>query len=194
MLVAALEVLAERGLAGFNMEAIARRADASKATIYRRWKSPGELLIDAMDASFRPLPMPTTGHLRSDLIEILSGFERLLDGSSFPRLMAAFIDAAERDPRLKSQHAGLTEQRREPLRTLLLRARDRGELPAATDIELAVDLLGGPLFYRRFIAHRVSTVDDVTALVDHVLSALGAVTTGSSPPLGAPALAVRRSG
>jgi AcrR family transcriptional regulator len=178
VLVAALEVLAERGLAGFSMEAVARRADASKATIYRRWKSPGELLVDAMDASFRPFPMSATGHLRSDLIEILSGFEELLDGSSFPRLMAAFIDAAEREPRLKSQHAELTEQRRAPLRTLLIRARDRGELPLTTDIELAVDLLGGPLFYRRFIAHRASTVDDVTDLVDHVLTALGAVMTG----------------
>jgi AcrR family transcriptional regulator len=173
VLVAALEVLADRGLAGFNMEAVAHRAGASKATVYRRWKSPGELLIDAMDTGFRPFPLPTTGYLRSDLVELLSTFEHLLDGQPFPRLMAAFIDAAERDPTLKSLHAELTDRRREPLRGVLIGARERGEIPGAADIELAVDLLAGPLFYRHFVAHRGYPDDYVTAVVDHVLSALG---------------------
>lgn len=172
VLVAALEVLAERGLAGFNMEAVAHRAGASKPTLYRRWRSPGELLIDAMDASFRPLPLPATSDLRSGLVELLTTFERLLDSQPYPRLLAAFMDAAERDPQLKSLHAELTERRREPLRLLLIKARERGELPATANIELAVDLLGGSPFYRHFVAHRGCPDDYVTALVDHVLRSL----------------------
>ena len=173
VLLAALEVLAAGGMAGFSIEAVARRAAASKATIYRRWRSPDELLIDAMDASFKPFPLPTTGHLRGDLVELLSTAEHLLDGQPFPLLLAAFIDAAERDPKLKSLHAELTERRREPLRAVLIRARERGEIPAAADIELAVDLLAGPLFYRRFIAHGRYPDAYAEAVVDHVLSALG---------------------
>ncbi len=173
VLRAALKVLSDLGMAGFSIEAVAHRAGASKATIYRRWTSPGQLLVDAMDASFRPFPLPTTGDVRSDLIELIRRFEDLLGGQPFPRLLAAFIDAAERDSRLKTLHTELTERRREPLRSVLIQARERGEIPAAADIELAVDLLASPLFYRRFVAHREVPNEYAIAVVDHVLKAIG---------------------
>jgi AcrR family transcriptional regulator len=169
---AALEVLADRGMPGFTMEAIADRAGASKATIYRHWASPAALLVDAMDLSFQPIPMPATGHLRTDLIELFTRFEALLGDRPFPRLMAAFVDAAERDPTLAALHVQLTERRREPVRHLLAQAQRRGELPASADLELAVDLLGAPAFYRRFIAHRPFPEGYAGAVVDHVLAAL----------------------
>src|SRR5437899_700 len=71
ILRAALEVLADGGLPGLTMEAIAERARASKATVYRHWRSPGALLVDAMDLTFRPFPPPTTGEVRTDLIELV---------------------------------------------------------------------------------------------------------------------------
>jgi AcrR family transcriptional regulator len=117
----ALDVLADRGLPGLTMEAIAQRAGASKATLYRHWRSPGELLVDAMDLSFQEL----------------------------------------------------TERRREPLRHVLARARRRREIPASADIELAIDLLAGPFFYRRFIAHRAVSEGYAIAIVDQVLTAIG---------------------
>jgi len=67
----------------------------------------------------------------------------------------------------------LTERRREPLRRLPVEARERGDIPSATDLELAVDLLTGPAFYRRFIAHRAFPHDYATVVVDHVLTAIG---------------------
>src|SRR6266487_5822397 len=51
VLQAALQVLDDDGLPGFTMEAVARRAGASKATLYRRWPTVGALMIDAMDAT-----------------------------------------------------------------------------------------------------------------------------------------------
>ncbi|GAB3801580.1 TetR/AcrR family transcriptional regulator [Micromonospora zhanjiangensis] len=129
VLRAALEVLDADGLAGFTMEAVARRAGASKATIYRHWSGTGPLLIDAMDATFRPFPTPDTGRLATDVAQILGAFVTLLENAPFPRLLAAFIDAAERDPTLAALHADLTRRRREPLLVVLARARDRGELP-----------------------------------------------------------------
>jgi AcrR family transcriptional regulator len=174
VLRAALEVLAEHGMPGFTMEAIAQRAGASKATLYRHWTSPAALLVDAMDMSFQPLPLPDTGRLRTDLIHLLSQFEALLDGQPFPRLMAAVVDAAERDPALATLHFKLTERRREPIRQVLARARQRGELPGSVDVELAVDLLAAPAFYLRFIAHRPFPEGYAAAVVDHVLAALSA--------------------
>lgn len=174
VLRAALEVLAEGGLPGFTVEAVAERAGASKATVYRHWRSRGELIVDAMDMTFQPLDPPRSGQLRSDLIELVSDAEALVSGHPFPRLMAAFIDAVERDPTLANLHVEITRRRREPVLHVLAEARQRGEIPATADLELAVDLLTSPLFYRRFISHQPFPPEYGTAVVDHVLTALGA--------------------
>ncbi|GAA2755498.1 TetR/AcrR family transcriptional regulator [Actinopolymorpha rutila] len=168
VLRAALEVLDEHGLPGFTMEAVARRANAGKATLYRHWQSAGALLIDAMDATFQPFPEPDTGRVETDVAELLTAFVRLLEETPFPRLLAAFVDAAERDPALAALHADLTERRRQPLLAVLDRARERGQLPDHLDAELVTDLLTSPFFYRRFVAHRPipeGMVDDVIACV-----------------------------
>ena len=91
VLQAALQVLGDQGLPGFTMEAVARRARASKATVYRHWSSQSELLVDAMDMGFQPLALPTTGALRTDLIELLSLFEGLVSHGPFAGLMAGLI-------------------------------------------------------------------------------------------------------
>ena len=90
VLRAALAVLADHGLAGFTMEAVARRAGASKATVYRHWTSTATLLVDAMDLAFQPFPLPETGRLRTDLTRLLTQLGALLSDQPFPRLMAAF--------------------------------------------------------------------------------------------------------
>ena len=171
---AALDVLTESGMAGFNMEAIARRARASKATLYRRWSSPAALLVDAMDAEFQPFPAVSTGDVRADLISLLSQATTALTDSPFPRLMAAFIDAAERDPSLAGLHSELTNRRRQPALQVLAEAAQRSEIPPDTDLELVVDLLAAPFFYRRFIAHRAIPPDMAAEVVDWVLTSLQA--------------------
>src|SRR6266511_1105618 len=59
-----------------------------------------------------------------------------------------------RNATLAALHADLTRRRREPLLIVLNRARDRGQVPPDLDPEITTDLLAGPFFYRRFIAHR----------------------------------------
>lgn len=169
VLQAALDVLDEAGLAGFTMEAVARRAGASKATLYRHWPSVGALLVDAMDATFQPLPVPDTGRVETDVAEILTAFVSLLEHTRFPRLLAAFIDAAERDPTLAALHEDLTRRRREPGLAVLARARERGQLPADLDPEVVIDLLAAPFFYRRFVAHQPIPANLIEDVITHVL-------------------------
>lgn len=173
VLRAALDVLVDQGMPGFTMEAVAQRAGASKATVYRHWSARSALLADAMDLAFQPFPVPP-GDVRSSLVGLLSTLQEALAEQPFPRLMAAFIDAAERDPALGRLHARLSEARREPVRQVLVRAVGRGEIPAGTDVDLAVDLLVGPAFYRRLIVHRPFPEGRAAALVDRVLRALAA--------------------
>jgi AcrR family transcriptional regulator len=197
VLRAALDVLDEHGLPGFTMEAVARRAGASKATLYRRWPTVGALLVDAMDATFQPLPVPDTGRVETDVAQLLTAFVALLEHTPFPRLLAAFIDAAERDPTLAALHADLTRRRREPALTVLARAQERGQLPDDLDLELLTDLLASPFFYRRFIAHRPIPPDLVHDVIAHVLStraqdADNDHATDQSSPAGIPAGPDRR--
>lgn len=172
VLRAALDVLAEGGLPGFTMEAVAVRAGASKTTLYRRWPSRMAMLVDAMDHGFQPLATPTTGDLRGDLLALMVGFEALLQSQPFPRLLAAVMDAAERDPDLASLHFELTERRRQPIRAALAEAAARGDIGATVDLELVIDLLAGPAFYRRFVAHRPFPSGHAADVVDLVLAAL----------------------
>ncbi len=172
VLRAALAVLEEDGLAGFTMEAVARRAGASKTTLYRHWTSPGALMIDAMDATFHPFPVPDTGSVAGDVAALLAAQVRLLQSTPFPRLIAAFAAAATRDPALAGMHADLTGRRREPMIAVLERGRDRGELPGDLDPELVTDLLTSPFFYRRLIAHRPIPPDMVAAVIAQVLPTL----------------------
>jgi AcrR family transcriptional regulator len=173
ILRAALDALADHGLPGFTIEAVAQRAGASKTTLYRRWASREELLVEAMDEfASRPFPLPATGDLRSDLVELMSSLEALLNEQPFPRLMAAFIDAAERDPALQRLHATITHSRRQPIRHVLVEARLRGEIPPSADLELMIDLLTAPAFYRRFIAHQPFHAAYAVAVVDQILAAV----------------------
>ncbi|GAB3328358.1 TetR/AcrR family transcriptional regulator [Micromonospora halotolerans] len=183
MLQAALQVLDEHGLPGFTMEAVARRAGASKATLYRHWPTAGALMVDAMDATFQPLPVPDTGRVETDVAQLLTAFVALLEHTPFPRLLAAFIDAAERDPTLAALHADLTHRRREPLLAALTRARERGQLPSHLDPELTVDLLTSPFFYHRFIAHRPIPPSLVNDVIAHVLGTTKPQATSHKPPM-----------
>jgi AcrR family transcriptional regulator len=182
VLSAALEVLAESGMPGFTIESVARRAGASKATLYRHWPSASALLVDAMDAEFRPIPDVASGDVRADMINVLTAVAAMLDRPPFPELMAAFIDAAERDPALAGLQASLTQRRREPLLRVVIEAKRLGALPEELDPDLVVDLLAAPFFYRRFVAHRPIPVDLPTLVVDHVLTALRQDRRDHHPP------------
>ena len=145
VLTAALDQLADGGSAGFTMEAIARRAGASKATLYRHWPSAPALLVEAMGGTFPPFPPPATGDLRSDLVTLLTDLAALLDGPRFPRLMAAIIDLAERDPALADLHADLTAAHRRPALEVLRHGQHEEQIPPGADLELLLDQFDRPV-------------------------------------------------
>ena len=100
ILEAALEVLADVGYDRLTMDAVAQRAKASKATLYRRWNGKVSLVIDALrqhhqhEAAAVPVD---TGTLRGDLIESYCGSGGLTDK---PEVAAfgAILTAIMRDP------------------------------------------------------------------------------------------------
>jgi AcrR family transcriptional regulator len=74
VLAGTLELLAERGIAGTTIEAVAARTGVAKTTIYRQWDSQAALVRDAFDSILRHPRPPSTGSPRGDLTEMLTGF------------------------------------------------------------------------------------------------------------------------
>ena len=176
VLAACSDLVCERGVGGVTIEAIAERSGVAKTTIYRHWSSREALLGDAVDALGRPAePGPPCSSVRADLVEALSCLARSLEHDAWPAVLPSLLDAAGREPELARAHRGLSRERRRPMTDALERAVARGELDGGLDLERAVDLLAGPLFYRRYLGERpVDEPGFVEVVVDGALAALGA--------------------
>jgi AcrR family transcriptional regulator len=149
---ATLELIAEQGIRGLTTNAVAERAGISKATMYRRWRSKDELVVDAVAALVSEITVPDTGSTRADVLALMRGAVELYGASIEARVMPSLVDAISRDADLaRAFREGFLAARRDALRAVLARGVERGDLRADLDVELALDLLGGPIFYRLLI-------------------------------------------
>ncbi len=151
ILGAALEILAEQGWRGFTMHGIADRAGVGKAAIYRRWKSREAVLTAAVQGMVSEIGLPDSGSIRGDLLELMQRAVALYRGAS-GRLMPGLVSAmAQHEEVATAVREAFLAPRRAALREVVERGVKRGELRSDIDRELALDFLGGPLFYRLLI-------------------------------------------
>jgi AcrR family transcriptional regulator len=149
---ATLELIAEHGIGGLTTNAVAERAGISKATMYRRWRSKEELVVDAVAALVSDIVVPDTGSTRDDLLALMRGAVATYSGSVEAGVMPSLVDAMSRDAALaRAIREGFLARRRAALRAVLERGVERGDLRTGLDVELALDTLGGPLFYRLLV-------------------------------------------
>jgi AcrR family transcriptional regulator len=172
ILDAAAELLLAQGLEAVSMDAVAERAGVSKATIYRWWPTKETLALEALYREWdtaRPVPRDT-GSLRGDLLALLRPWIRRVRARPYGRVVAALITEAQTDPEFAEEYrARFVEPRREPARVLLRRAIERGEISADTNIEVALDLLYGPLYHRLLHGHAPLSDRFVQDVVDAAL-------------------------
>jgi len=156
ILQAAFELLGERGLAATSMDAVAERAGVSKATIYRWWDSKELLALDALYAAWDTAGLVTrqTGTLRAEMLALVRPWVRLVATGPSARILTALLAEAQNDPEFgQAYRAHFIEPRRDQARAVFSRAIARGEITAAIDVEVAIDLLWGPLYHRLFHGH-----------------------------------------
>jgi AcrR family transcriptional regulator len=160
ILAATLELMAERGVRDLRMDDVADRARVGKATIYRRYRSKEELVTAAVEALVSEITVPDTGSTRGDLLGLMRGAVRVYSGSVEAGVMPGLVEAMSRDAGLaRSVREGFLARRRSALRVVLERGAERGDLRTDVDLELALDVLGGPLFYRLWSPAAPSTDD-----------------------------------
>jgi AcrR family transcriptional regulator len=172
VLEAADDLLVEKGFARLTVEGIAQRAGVAKQTIYRWWPSKTDILLEAFvtDAAEELTP-PDTGDLTRDLVVHLAAIGRFLTASDAGAVFRALAAQGQHDPRLAARlrEEHLTHQRirdRQPLE----RALQRGELPADADLDMLVDRLVGPLYYRALVTGQDITEAFVVQLIRATLA------------------------
>jgi AcrR family transcriptional regulator len=171
VLEAADDLLVERGFAGVTMEGIAARAHVAKQTIYRWWASKTDILFDALvvDAG-EHFTSPDHGDLSSDLKDHLGQLVAFLTGTDAGAVFRALAGEAQHDEAVAARfRTEFTETQRDRDRAPLLRAQRRGELADTADVDLAVDQLVGPIYYRVLITAQPVPPKFIDSLVDQYM-------------------------
>lgn len=153
LLTAVLDLASEVGISQMSMDDVAQRAEASKASIYRRWRSKEDLVLDAMRRAMLPFEVNDTGSLRTDVEEYLRELADRMTNSQTSDMLPHLMEVAVRDEALRASLDEYVQSRRAPLEVILRSAMERGDLAADTDVDTLLDALIGPLTYRRFLTH-----------------------------------------
>lgn len=166
---AAVSLLLGGGVHDTTVDAIAARAQVSKATIYRHWNTRQEVVIEALSHLKPDISVPDTGSLREDLRQITNDLVRHM-ASPAAAVFTSLAGAAEHDVQLSLLRQDFIAARRHPIQVVVEAAVARGELPDDLDTDLFVAMVAGPLFYRRVAqgqkvpAHWVDAVVEVALL------------------------------
>lgn len=172
---ALFELIEELGLGAVTIDAIAERAGVSKATIYRRWDSKEDLIVDSVAHEIDVDDIPETGDTRLQLLTAVHRIRAVMFeskvGSVFPWMIGEVAAGSELGRRYAESVIAPSRQR---LAGWIGDAVARGELRSDLDIDLAIDTLTGTLVANRIIgASRPSDEKWAERLVDMLLDGWG---------------------
>ena len=166
-------ILARDGYAGLTTDKIAARAHASKGTIYRRWPTKEHLVLAAFDRLPMLIP-PDTGTLLNDVLEIALQFVSFFDNTPLGGVLSALVAERIHNQALAAAIDPVIARRREPVKEVLRRGIERGLLAKETDLDLAEDLIMGPLLMRMFYVPGDLSRPALREMYATVLKGLGA--------------------
>ncbi len=163
---AALSLLAEEGVGGVTMEAVAARIGTSKPVLYRRWPDAGALVRDALLSAAKYLvPPEDTGSLRGDIRSVLAGWAASF-GTPQAALYPVLVGAIPHDAVLRAAfRSDIVGWRREAMREIFARAVARGEVDPGTPVDLVSEVGQAILWHRLLITG--DPIDD--AFIDRIL-------------------------
>ncbi|TAJ87162.1 MAG: TetR/AcrR family transcriptional regulator [Reyranella sp.] len=174
ILAAARALLTRGGLTSVTIEAIAQNSGVSRPTIYRYWpNAPAVAMAAFLEATGAAEAARSPGNPLAALREQLHA---LADAFAAPagRSVAAMVAAAQSETELaKAFRNEFIARNRDATRALLERCITSKEIEAPADMDLTLDLIFGPLFYRLLMGHAPITRDFVDRLFDTVIRARG---------------------
>jgi AcrR family transcriptional regulator len=173
ILTAAYDLLLENGFGAVTIEKIAERAGVSKATIYKWWPNKAAVVMDGfLNATNVMIPIPDTGVTVDDMFIQVDNFAKFLM-SRGGNVINEIIAEGQFDAKLAETYRAIYfKPRRSISKQILERGISRGELGKDVNIELSIDLIWGPLFYRLLITGEVIDSTFIRDLINHVFKGL----------------------
>ena len=169
ILEATLEVLADVGYDRLTMDAVATRAKASKATLYRRWTNKVSLVIDALLLTKDVEEVPDTGSLRGDLLALYCGLGGLTDARGVA-MFSSVITAISRDEEFAAAfRAQVIGPKLAAAESVYARAKERGEVRDDLDVSLFGPALAGICLHRLYLLGEAPDQDAVARIVDQII-------------------------
>jgi len=165
ILKATLSVLMEEGYAALTVDRVAAMARASKTTIYRRWPTKEHLILAVFDQL--PIAPPANkGSFEKDLTAMFREFEKIMRDSPMRGVLPMLAAECVHNPALSGALIRVNDQRRGPMRQIVQRAVERGELRRDLDVELAIDVIQGAILIRMYFLLDRLTPRWIRGLVD----------------------------
>ena len=166
---AIVDLLVDRGYREVTIEAVAARAGVAKTTIYRRWPSKAEMVVEAISACKEDCleAEPCSGKtVACSLVGMLSR----LSCSRVARILTGLaVEMAHNEELAVAVREGLLKPNREVVLATLRRGIDTGELRSDANLDVVADLLVGPMFFRILVSGAEVTPELASETVDLVL-------------------------
>jgi AcrR family transcriptional regulator len=176
---AALDLLSEIGYDRLTMDAVAARAHASKATIYRRWQGKAALVADALNCSKGSMLEPDTGSLESDFAA-LSHASCSQESRFNAQIMLGLITALAHDAELRDVvRERMIEPRTKVIRKIFERAVARGEISPERNLDLLVSLFPALMIQQVLVTGELPDTDFSSRVFNDLILPLA--TAPSSP-------------
>lgn len=172
---ATLDLASEVGYAKLSIEAVAARAGVGKHTIYRRWPSKGLLFHDSLLSLNEPvLDYPDTGDVMADLRQQIHAVADLLGTPPWGPLYQALVGEAQHDPAVAaSLNERFIRPQTEKTVARLRTAKEQGQISPDFDLDLAMAILSGPLYFRFLITQEPVTHDYIDRTVEALFAGMG---------------------
>lgn len=166
---AVLKALEKGGYRAVTMDGIAKKVGRPRSSLYRRWSSKRHLVAYAVLSELGENPAADTGTLRGDLLSAVRTLWHAFRGPLGHALAGLVADMAQ-DAALASviRQQVLTPRRRS-MREAIERARARGEVRDDLDVELLLDMLTGPFYFRTLFGHASMSRKNTGQIVDCLL-------------------------
>ncbi len=154
ILEAAEAIMAEEGIAGFSIEAVAKRARAGKPTIYKWWPGKTALLLDVYHRQKPASVHLDTGSVEGDVFAFLTGVFAHWGDTGAGQVFRFIVAEAQRDAAAEASLADYAAERRIQSGEIFQRGIDRGELAPDIDVGICADLLAG-FIWKRLLTGRI---------------------------------------
>jgi AcrR family transcriptional regulator len=148
-----LRFAAEVGYDAVTMDGIAARAGVGKAALYRRWTSKEALVVEALGQLVATMSVPDTGTLADDVRLVMRTHLGMYADPATGLLLSGIVAAMARSRAIaRAVRSGFVATRHDALRAALARGVARGELRDDVDLDLVIEMLNAPLFYRYLLS------------------------------------------